>query len=574
MRRTDAGPRIADLVTRTGRPGRDGILGSMPAARRFLSYVVLAASLLGVLGSAAGSAVAPAMSLDQLAAEADVIFKGTAVQSRPVQDPWFNPVWNFRAHQTEFRVISVLKGEPATPGQRLSFHHYDRDTSRDGEPPASPQSYHFEPGRSYLVFAKRGGAGGSLRQLSSVPAQRSAQGMLMCADDRPLRAPTLSAVIWTELLALLKSVRSDDVRYALSELDALSDPNEGRPGPRDFDRREVLAVVHGLMTHPNSEVAQAAIAIIGAGSPYLFDHLAVYWLATVGSAELPGIGKLNPARKNVGGTLYRSELVSIARGQAATKTRALAVRALGLVRTPDLGPALSAWLTDAQPAVRAAATLLLADTAAADTPQRLTALAREGAIEVRVAAARAVGFCACTELAPLVSGLLADTSDQVRQAAAMTLLSFSPRDERIARIFSTQLANAEFAPLFLNALAGMNAEPHVDALARAVTEKTAPRNFWGGQIPAFRSWELLFKYLQTRSREQLQSGKLDRLLDAMEAVGQYSSSEPRDIYAFYLQRGLIERAKRYRDKAKKAASYDLDYYFQMVDKDPTQYTRS
>ena len=59
----------------------------------------------------------------------------------------------------------------------------------------------------------------------------------------------------------------------------------------------------------------------------------------------------------------------------------------------------------------------------------------------------------------------------------------------------------------------------------------------------------------------------------MEKVGNYSSSEQRDIYAFYLQRGMTERAKKYRAAATKAASYDLDYYFKQVDENPSLYQR-
>ena len=57
----------------------------------------------------------------------------------------------------------------------------------------------------------------------------------------------------------------------------------------------------------------------------------------------------------------------------------------------------------------------------------------------------------------------------------------------------------------------------------------------------------------------------------MEKVGNYSSSEPRDIYAFYLQRDMKDRAKKFREMANKAAMYDLDYYFREVDKDPSPY---
>ena len=104
-------------------------------------------------------------------------------------------------------------------------------------------------------------------------------------------------------------------------------------------------------------------------------------------------------------------------------------------------------------------------------------------------------------------------------------------------------------------------------------EKTTPRNWWGGEIPAFTAWKILFNYLQNQPADTVRSGKFDRYLGAMEKVGNYSSSEPRDIYAFYLQRGLAERARTFREAAKKAASYDLDYFFKMVDQNPSHYRR-
>jgi hypothetical protein len=36
---------------------------------------------------------------------------------------------------------------------------------------------------------------------------------------------------------------------------------------------------------------------------------------------------------------------------------------------------------------------------------------------------------------------------------------------------------------------------------------------------------------------------------------------------------MTERAKKYRAAAKKAAAYDLDYYFQQVDQNPALYQR-
>ncbi len=173
----------------------------------------------------------------------------------------------------------------------------------------------------------------------------------------------------------------------------------------------------------------------------------------------------------------------------------------------------------------------------------------------------------------MLAKLLADREFKVRQAAAMSLLSFSPKREPMAAIFRANLGNEEFQPLFLVALARETPAEYLEGLAKAVEENQEPREFWGGQVPAFTAWEVLFKYLQRQSADDIRAGRFDRYLDAIEKVGSYSSSEPRDIYAFYLQRGLVERAKKFRAAAAKAASYDLNYYFKMVDENPSAYQR-
>ena len=192
---------------------------------------------------------------------------------------------------------------------------------------------------------------------------------------------------------------------------------------------------------------------------------------------------------------------------------------------------------------------------------------------MRVCVACAAGFGQEAEAVDTLARLLVDPESNVRTAAAMSLLSFSPKDKAIAAVFRANLTNEEFKPLFLIALAREDPAPYLDALAKSVEQRTEPKNWWGGQIPAFTAWEILFKYLQAQAPETLKSGHLDRYLDAMEKAGNYSSSEPRDIYAFYLQRGMTERAQRYRQAANKAASYDLDYYFKQVDANPSFYQR-
>ncbi len=104
-------------------------------------------------------------------------------------------------------------------------------------------------------------------------------------------------------------------------------------------------------------------------------------------------------------------------------------------------------------------------------------------------------------------------------------------------------------------------------------EKTDPPNWRGGEIPVYTAWTILFNYLQTQSSETLVSGEVDQYLDAMEKVGNYSSSNPRDIYAFYILRGMTGRAKRFRERANRAATYDLDRYFKQVDQNPSHYLR-
>jgi hypothetical protein len=135
------------------------------------------------------------------------------------------------------------------------------------------------------------------------------------------------------------------------------------------------------------------------------------------------------------------------------------------------------------------------------------------------------------------------------------------------------LENVEFQPLFLNALARENAEPYLPDLAKVVEQKTYPVNWMGGQNPPLTAWEILFKYLQAQPAKTLRSGKLDRYLDALEQVGVDSSSNPSVIYAFYILSDMTDRAKKFRERATKAASYDLDYFFKLVDQNPTHYVR-
>ena len=336
---------------------------------------------------------------------------------------------------------------------------------------------------------------------------------MLCPDDQPVTAKSVKEAIWGQLSLMLKSANATNVTYAIHQLDQMSGRKESFGATQDFDRTNVLNAIHGLMTDSNPQVAQAAIVAVGSHNPYMSDERTIFWLATVGSGEVPGIGKMDPKMINLGGELYWTGPLHAGGQQSSNETRAMAIQALGLVREPSLKPAVERWLADPAPAIRASATLLLADFPGPESCKRLAALADDAAPEVRACVARAAGFAQQVEAADTLAKLLADTEAKVRTAAAMSLLSFSPKDKVIADIFRANVENDEFKPLFLIALARENPAGYLDALASAVEQRTEPKNWWGGQIPAFTAWEILFRYLQTQPPEALQlrqAGPLSR----------------------------------------------------------------
>src|SRR5437867_2327553 len=395
---------------------------------------MILAGLLTGASAALGYLVGPPLSLEKLTAEADIIIKGTAVSSGPVQDDWFKQFQGFVAQETQLKVISVIKG--GQQGQTLSFRHYDMSPSPQARVFA-PQFYHFEPGRTYIVFAKATEQSGVLRQLWVNHKSKEDQGVLLCPTDRLVTANTVKEAFWNELTTMLGSARSSDVIYAIGQLDQMSNGRDAFAGTQDFDRKDVLTAVHGLMADRDPKIARAAIAAVGSHNPYLSDERTLFWLATVGSAEVPGIGKMDPKMKNPGGEMYWRDLVAIADGETSVETRSLAIRALGLVREPALLRPIDRWLSDAGLAVGAAATLLLADFPGGDAIRRMSVLADDDATDVRVCVANSAGFAQQPELADVLGKLLADKEAKIRRGAAMSLLSFSPKHETIARLFKS-----------------------------------------------------------------------------------------------------------------------------------------
>ena len=143
-------------------------------------------------------------------------------------------------------------------------------------------------------------------------------------------------------------------RMPSTQLDQMSGRRDSFGNTQDFDRTDVLKAIHGLDDRLQSNDRTRRPRRCRLAQPlHVSDERTIFWLATVGSGEVPGIGKMDPKMKNVGGELYWRELVALADSQAAKDTRAMAIQALGLVREPSLREPIERWLGDPEPAIRA-----------------------------------------------------------------------------------------------------------------------------------------------------------------------------------------------------------------------------
>lgn len=278
-------------------------LSSKTMATLGVNCAASAACIFAFASIASGYVVGPALNLDNLAAESDLIIKATAIHETPVNDDWFAPENECEVRETKFKIVSVMKG--TVTEQEVRFRHYDRAQNARPSFNLPPLSYHFETGHTYIVFSKKTDQPGVYRQLWLKQNAKADQGMLRCADDRPIQTEKLKDVVWAEMLKLLKSSPANDVIYGISQLNDMSqDPNKSFStiyAANDFDRTTVLAAIAPLMKSDGACIATAAITVIASSNPYFRTQTAQYWLATVGSGEAPGIGKMDAYRKNLGG---------------------------------------------------------------------------------------------------------------------------------------------------------------------------------------------------------------------------------------------------------------------------------
>lgn len=503
---------------------------------------------------ASATIVGPAVALDELALKVDLVCKATVVADRAVTDEWFEPIAGYEVRETELRVVSVIKG---TAPSVVRLHHYAESPLPNGN---HRQSYTFVAGRTYIVFATQG-PDGTHRQWSRSRTVKADQGVLLAADAKPHRGTTVSAAVWAELLTLLGSADEADAVEAIRQLDELSGGR--RTGLKDFERSKALAAIRPLLASGRVTVATAAVTVFGDESPYFDDSQAPYWFAGIGKGTIPGIGARIPNARAAAGAAVK-ELLDLSAAGMTPQLRALAIRTVAASSAVSAAM-VSEWLRDPNVEVRQAAVLASAE-------QRdqvaIAAASSDSSPNIRHAAALAIGFTQDHRLVPLLDALLHDPEANVRTAAALSLLAFAPRDAE--RVMAANLA-LEFRPLFINALARGDPQSYLPLLAEVIEQRLQPTNWWGGSIPAGDSWAILYGFVKTRPSAELASGELDRSLEALERMQWFSSSEPRALYALYLSRGLPARAQQFREATRKSLPYDIDYFFDMADKDPATY---
>jgi hypothetical protein len=509
--------------------------------------------LVAWIGTASAYAVGPAKSLALLEKEADLVVKATVIADAPVNDPSFTQVMGFQVREASMKVVSTLKGKPA--GKAIRFRYYF-ETPSGPSLGWAPLSYKFTVGRSYIVFAAAVGKG-VYKQQTDQHTMKPGQGVVLAADAKPHTGATVTEAVQTELLAHLKSTNSAGVMFAIHELDALSGGK--LLGLSDLDRKTALAAIASQLSSQSDDIARTALDVFGFDSPYFDDEQAPFWLAGMGSGTIAGMGPRVPP-VHPAAEAAPTQLLAVASKRPTL--RALAIRALGRSRIP--AGTLQTWAREPDPAVRAAATIVSADAAT------ITAGIADPAPEVRRAAALAIGLSQNAALLPKLSSLLADKDPKVQQAAAMCILAFSV-DKATPAL--TAALGTEWGPLFVNVLAKTNPKPHIAQLMDVVENQRVPAHWWGGSTPAGDSWNILYAYVKTLPPAELVAGKHDRLLTALEHMRWFSSSEPRDLYALYLDRKLTTRAKLFRATVKQGVRYDIDYFFNEADKDPRMFIR-
>ncbi len=469
--------------------------------------------------------MAPSPSLQKTTEDSDLVFKGVALENVDVEDAELKD-GGFKAQETRFRVLSILKGEA---GAEVTFRSFR-------PAPATvfgwtPQFYDFKVGAPYVVWAKRG-ADGRLRQtVRSITFGIKDPGACRAGDELPAQGE-VGAVMWREWNTLLASKESEDVVYALDHLAGFSSGDRFRD-KADFKAEEVRPLVQPFLRSDDPQILQAAIK----------------------AAQATGVKD------------SLDSLLAVAASPAPAKERAQAIDTLRDQKDPRVEATMQRLLDEpgGAPEVQIAALGVLGGWNNASNRARVLRFVSSPAREVRAASARAMGQMNDESLWPTLLQLTKDPDDWVQREAFGAFAqakspSVRPYWEKLRLVASVQ-------PLFTVLLAKDQPERYLLDLERIV--RTDAPVAISGEIPTYTAWHLLFDYLQKQPAAAWPSSRIQSLLSAMESGPKYfwSSSAPESLYKLERQKGQEARALAFRAKQEKSVGYDMGFFFKRADDD-------
>jgi hypothetical protein len=210
--------------------------------------------------------------IEEMAAAADLVFKGRVVSTHAVTNAAF-PLWG-QPYETKFNIISVLKGNIQT--NMIAFLHI---TGQPGawSGGAPPQNFKFEVGQSYLTFAAMtdkpdyhySPPSNNVVRLNEFRQLMHGEIASHTLDKRPLDGLSVKDAQWVELNLLLKDTNPTNQLYAIGKIDSLSLAGRGNDEwshSPDFKRKTVLSALQPLITNRNEQVAIRAINCFKTGS--------------------------------------------------------------------------------------------------------------------------------------------------------------------------------------------------------------------------------------------------------------------------------------------------------------------
>ena len=498
------------------------------------------------------------LSLDQVAEKADIVVKVKAIESKEVKDEWFRDYsrQGFGVFETTFQKISVIQGE--VQEEKIRFRHYD-ETPQDSRR-GMPQWYHFETGKSYLVFAAKGDVDGTFRQLWQDHTTIADQGAFRCADDKATaKEASVKEVVWKELTGLLGSEKVEDVCYGIMRIVQMS------RWTNDFKEVDAMAAILPLMASKDREVALAVISWVGGESPVMLEVGSPQWLGAKGKNPFCRRGiRAWEKMTNELATQHMAKLMAASESEDGV-VRAAAIRAMLLGKGGPGAERLRKWTVDQSAAVRAAAACLWAEMESKESTDMLAVLAGDGDANVRMAGAYAIGYGQREELVPMLEQLLADKDEEVRRGTVLAILSLEPKVTK--EVMERHTKEARYELVFRVALGAADPSGRREDLGRLLANPPKGEWYYISPPPLYTAWDILMDEVSKADMEEVKAGKWDVCLDGLDSPSQYAGFGPyQRLYEFYWKAGMFDRAKAFRDKAmERMKGRDIDRIFKEID---------